>query len=162
MEYYKVYFQVESAARVVETIEDYGLYCMEMPFTIATSAKELTKRDWHDEDGVDIYVPKDGLRLASYDMEVKFGFKGDKFAANDNINAFLTFVKQGMLKVYCDYTKIGRQHVVFSKLSDNATLVREDDGGDLLIVKMTFTVCDPVTNVEPEISAGSILSLKAN
>ncbi len=150
MDYYKVYMQLEAdGSDVVETIDDYGLYCMDIPFAVATGAKELTKRDWHDEDGEDVYMPKDGLRLSAYDIDVKFGYRGGRFGANDSINAFLDFVRRGMLKMYCDYTRIGRRHVVFSKLSDKATLVRDIDEGDLLVITATFRVCDPVTNIVP-------------
>lgn len=147
MEYYRIYMQKESdGAVVIDTISSFGLYCMDIPFKVADSVKEPVSRDWHDEDGVDEYIPKEGLRMSAYEMDIKFGFKGDKFAANKSIGDFLDYLMDGYVKLYCDYTRIGRQHVRFSKLSDDAELVRCEDG-DILIFKVTFKVCDPVTDV---------------
>ena len=50
------------------------------------------------------------------------------------------------MKLYCDYTKIGRQNVRFVSIGEDATLVR-DANGDLLITKITFKVNDPVTDI---------------
>ena len=147
MDYYKVYIQQEkTGAAMIETIDAWGMYCMDLPFRVATSVKSPMKRDWMDEDGTDEYMPEDGLKLESYDMDVKFGFKGDKFAANTAIGTMLKYMKQGYMKLYCDYTKIGRQHVRLSKLEDNAELVRTDEG-DILVIKVTLTVTDPVTDI---------------
>jgi hypothetical protein len=152
MDYYKVYLQAESdKAPVKETISDFGMYCMDIPFMVANTVKEPTSRNWYDEDGSDVYVPSEGLKMAPYTMEVKFGYKGDQFSANDKINAFVNYLKQASMKMYCDYTKVGRRHVIFSELNDKAELFR-DQSGDLLIVTVKFNVTDPVTNVEPEYS----------
>ncbi len=163
MEYFKIYMQLTSdGATVKETISDFGLYCMEVPFSVAQSAKELSTRDWYDEDGTDVYIPKDRLKMSAYDMKVKFGYRGDRFSANEKINAFLSYLKQGALKMYCDYTRIGRQNVVLSKVDDSATLVRDDLDGDLLIFTVMFKVYDPVTDIEPKTdSKGNITTLKA-
>ncbi len=152
MDYYKVYLQAESDnAPVKETISDYGMYCMDIPFKVANSAKEPSSRNWYDEDGTDVYIPKDGLKMDSYTMEIKFGYKGDQFSANEKISSFVNYLKQASLKMYCDYTKVGRRHVIFSELNDKAELFR-DQSGDLLIVTIKFNVTDPVTDVEPEYS----------
>lgn len=147
MEYYKIYMQKESeGAEVIDTIDSFGLYCVDIPFKPADSVKEVVSRDWHDEDGVDEYIPKDGLKMSAYEMDVKFGFKGDKFSANKAISDLLEYLRSGYIKLYCDYTRIGRQHVRFSKLNDSAELVRDDDG-DILIFSVTFKVCDPIEEV---------------
>ena len=161
MEYYKIYMQLDTdGATAKETISDFGLYCMEIPFSVAQSAKDLTARDWYDEDGTDFYMPVNGLKMSAYEMKVKFGYKGDKFSANEKINGFLSYLKQGAIKMYCDYTKIGRTNVVLSKIDDSATLVREDKDGDLLIFTVIFKVYDPVTDIEPTTDAnGNVTAL---
>ena len=54
MECYKVYIkQDKSGASVVETIEDFGLYCVDIPFKPAGDVKDIVSRDWKDENGVD-------------------------------------------------------------------------------------------------------------
>lgn len=161
MEYYKIYMQLDTdGATVKETISDFGLYCMEIPFSVAQSAKELTTRDWYDEDGTDFYMPGSGLKMSAYEMKVKFGYKGDKFSANEKINDFLGYLRQGAMKMYCNYTKIGRRNIVLSKIDDSATLVREDQDGDLLIFAVIFKVYDPVTDIVPTIGAnGNVTTL---
>lgn len=148
MEYYKIYMQKESeGAEIIDTIDSFGLYCVEIPFKIAEGVKDIVSRDWHDEDGLDEYIPKNGFRYSTYDMDVKFGFKGDKFAANAAIKGLMEYLRSGYIKLYCNYTRIGRQHVRLNKLNDDAELVRDGDG-DILIFSVSLRVCDPVTDIE--------------
>ena len=147
MECYKVYIkQDKSGASVVETIEDFGLYCVDIPFKPAGDVKDIVSRDWKDENGVDEYIPADGLKMSAYDIDVKFGYKGDKFGANKAINSLLSYLATGYVSIYDTYTGIGRQKVRLVKLNDNADIVRDDDG-DILIFSVTLKVCDPITNI---------------
>ena len=147
MEYYKIYIKQEKPdASVVETIEEFGLYCVDIPFKPMSDVKEVVSRDWKDENGIDEYIPADGLKLSAYDMDIKFGYKGDKFGANEAISSFIEFLVSGYVSIYDTYTKIGRQKVRLVKLNDDADLVRGDDG-DILIFSVTFKVCDPLTNI---------------
>lgn len=148
MECYKVYIkQDKSGASVVETIEGFGLYCVDIPFKVAGDVKEVSSRDWKDENGLDEYIPADGLKMSPYDIDVKFGYKGDKGGANAAVNSLVTYLMSGYVSIYDTYTGIGRQKVRFVKLNDNAELVRDDDG-DILIFSVTFKVCDPITNIK--------------
>lgn len=147
MDFYKVYMKQEkSGASVVETIERFGLYCVEIPFKPVSDVKEITSRKWYDEDGLDEYIPTDGLKLSDYDIDIKFGYKGDKFGANTAVNSLVSYLLEGYVSLYDTYTRIGRQHVRFAKLNDNAELVRDGDG-DILIFSVTMRVCDPKTNI---------------
>lgn len=147
MECYKVYIKQEkSGASVVETIEDFGLYCVDIPFKPAGDVKDIVSRDWKDENGVDEYIPADGLRMSAYEIDVKFGYKGDKLGANKAISSLLSCLTAGYVSIYDTYTGIGRQKVRLVKLNDNAELVRDDDG-DILIFSVTLKVCDPITNI---------------
>lgn len=147
MDYYKIYIKQEKPdASVIETIEEFGLYCVDIPFKPVSDVKEVTSRDWKDENGIDEYIPADGLKLSAYDIDIKFGYKGDKFGANEAISSFIEFLISGYVSIYDTYTRIGRQKVRFMKLNDNAELVRSDDG-DILIFSATFKVCDPLTNI---------------
>ena len=148
MECYKVYIKQEkSGASVVETIEDFGLYCVDIPFKPAGDVKDISSRDWKDENGLDEYIPADGLKMSAYEIDVKFGYKGDKLGANKAISSLLSCLTAGYVSIYDTYTGIGRQKVRFVKLNDNAELVRDDDG-DILIFSVTFKVCDPITNIK--------------
>lgn len=165
MEYYKIYMQKEAEnSPVMETIADFRMYCMDIPFTMGGKSKALTERSWAGEDGKDVYVPKT-LPMESYAMKVKFGFKGDKFSANNILKKLLDYLcgKDGngvYLKMYCDYTQIGRQHVRFDSISDDANLIRNGSDGDILIVTVTFIVDDPTTDINATKNLdGSIISL---
>ena len=148
MECYKVYIkQDKSGASVVETIEDFGLYCVDIPFKIAGDVKDIVSRDWKDENGVDEDIPAVGLKMSAYEIDVKFGYKGDKFGANEAISSLLSYLTTGYVSIYDTYTGIGRQKVRLVKLNDNADIVRDDDG-DILIFSVTLKVCDPITNIK--------------
>ena len=148
MECYKVYIkQDKSGASVVETIEDFGLYCVDIPFKPAGDVKDIVSRDWKDENGVDEYIPAGGLKMSAYEIDVKFGYKGDKFGANEAISSLLSYLTTGDVSIYDTYTGIGRQKVRLVKLNDNADIVRDDDG-DILIFSVTLKVCDPITNIK--------------
>lgn len=149
MNFDKVYIQMESdGAAVKETVAAFDIYCSKMPFTLVNKAKELTTREWHDEDGLDVYVPEEGLKLSDYELEATFCCKGDKNSSNAKINAFVKYLLGGYMKIYCTWTKIGRQHVRFAELKDDATLVRDNDG-DILVFNVKFNVDDPMTDIEP-------------
>ena len=109
--------------------------------------KEVSSRDWKDENGVDEYIPTDGLKMSAYEIDVKFGYKGDKFGANKAISSLLSLLSSGYVSIYDTYTGIGRQKVRLVKLNDNAELVRDEDG-DILIFSVTLKVCDPITNIK--------------
>lgn len=149
---------------VMETIADFRMYCMDIPFTMAGKSKALTERSWAGEDGKDVYVPQT-LPMESYAMKVRFGFKGDKFSANNILKKLLDYLcgKDGngvYMKMYCDYTQIGRQHVRFDSISDDANLIRNGSDGDILIVTVTFIVDDPTTDINATKNLdGSIISL---
>ena len=147
MEYYKTYIQMEGeGGEFVETVARWGLYCGAIPFKFAGEAKEVSARNWMDEDGLDEYISPDGLRMAYYDLDVTFCFKGSKFEANPCVTEFLKFIVKGKMMLYSEYLGIGRRHVRYLKVNDDATLVRSDDG-DILYFTVTFRVGDPVTEV---------------
>lgn len=147
MKYYKYYIQKESEdAPVKETGADFDIYEVDSKFYGGASAKELPKRSWNDEHGDDEFVP-DELMMESLTHSVKFGYKGDKFSANAVIKSFLDYLsKGGSMKIYDEYNGIGRQHVRFSSMSDDAELVRDEEG-DILIFTVTLKVNDPVTDI---------------
>lgn len=141
-----------SGAAVKDTVTNFDIYCMEIPFIIATEAKELASNDWYDEHGDEEYIPS-ALKMKAYEMDVKFACKGATKTCNAKINAFLNYLTGAdqqnpgaKMKMYSTYTQIGRQDVRFVSLSEDAELVR-DANGDILIFTVTFKVNDPVTNI---------------
>lgn len=166
MKYYKLYFQKsKSGQRVIETIEAWGLYCMDISLNSSYSVKDVSKNEWKDQDGDDEYIP-DVLRLNSYETTIKLGYKGQRGTANGVIKSLLDYLtgNEGTgggaeMKFYCDYTCEGRQNVRFVKIDDKAELVRDDDG-DILVISITLKVNDPWTDITcKKDEKGNIVSL---
>lgn len=144
---------------VKDSIADFGMYVSESPFKPCDAVKEPIKREWHDEHGDDEYIGKDGLYMAAYENKVKFMFHGEAFGANEKCKAFIDYLrKSGMMKMYCDFNRIGRQHVRLKDIDPN--LYRDPYNEDLLVLSITFKFNDPVTDVKPVKDAqGSISNL---
>ena len=147
--YFRIYMQKEGDGNEVkDSIAAFGMYVSENPFKPCDSVKEPSKRDWNDEHGDDEYIGPEGLYMASYETDIKFLFRGDAFGATDKCKAFLDYLrKSGMMKMYCEFNKIGRQHVRLKSISP--TLYREPGSEDLLVLSIKFKVNDPVTEINP-------------
>lgn len=128
------------------------IFTNSIPFTMFGDTKDLYSNDWHDEHGLEEYADEvRGLYRKSYDMDVKWIYKGDKYSANSYIKGFLDYLsgKDGLgvwFKIYCTWTRIGRQHVRLLKVDPSAEIVR-NGGGDVIVFKTTLRVCDPVTDI---------------
>ncbi len=158
MKYFKTYLQLETEGSVViDTASSFGMYCMDNPFKTADSVKEPTKRSWYDENGDDEYIPKDGLYMSSYENDVKFGFCGSAFGANEKLKSFLEYLKKGMLKMYCEFNKVGRQHVRLKSIKQE--LDRDPNSEDILVITITFKFNDPITDIKPTFVNGNVTKL---
>lgn len=148
---YAIFFKkMSDDALAVDTFDRWGIVCKEFPFKLYGEAKELPSHDWKDEDGDDEYVP-DELKIASYEMDVEFVYKGEMNTANTNIKDFLDYLTGrggtgAELMVYDTYTKIGRQHVRFVKVDDDV-FWRSEGNEDVVVFVVTFKVNDPVTDI---------------
>lgn len=148
---YAIYFKkMKDDALVVDTLSNWGIVCKEFPFKLYGEAKELPTRDWKDEDGDDEYIP-DELKIASYELEVEFVYKGNIDSANTQIKSFLDYLTGrggtgAELMVYDTYTKIGRQSVRFVSVEEDV-FYRQEEGGDVVVFVVTFKVNDPVTDI---------------
>ena len=98
--------------------------------------------------------------IADFGMYVSESpFKGNAFGANEKCKAFIDYLrKSGMMKMYCDFNKIGRQHVRLKSIDPD--LYRYLGNEDLLVLSITFKINDPVTDIKPIMDAqGRILNL---
>lgn len=156
-DFFKVYMQKEGeGSELKETIADFGLYCMELPFSMFTSTRKLTEREWPGENGKDVYIPK-RLDAEAYTIKIKFGYKGNPESANEHLKAFWDYLTGNdgsgvYIKFYNDYNRVGRRHVRFLNISDSPIYVR-DECGDFLVFDVEFNVDDPITDVIPLIDA---------
>lgn len=147
----KIKDEAEPQAEIIELGESFGFYGMELPFKMANEVKEPESNDWSDEDGDDEYIPEGGLKMQAFEIEIKLGYKGDKKTANARLQNLLNYLtgRDGTgstMKLYSTYTGIGYNDVRFKSISDDAELVRDDDG-DILIIEITLKVNDPITRV---------------
>lgn len=150
---------------VVDVYNQFHVVCQEIPFKHLPEAKELSKREWFDEDGDDVYMPTDGLKYKAYDVEVKFLYSGDKQNMSSDLKNFIDFIygrtnivngsivnnenttKNVFLKVYDEYTETGRRGV-YTLSHDNSLYFFNDVSIDAIAqFKIKMHVCDPVTEV---------------
>lgn len=148
---YAILFQkmIEDAP-VVDTLSNWGIVCKDFPFKLYGEAKELSSRDWKDEDGDDEYIPNE-LKIAAYEIDVEFVYKGDMNTANTKIRGFLDYLTGrggtgAELMVYDTYTKIGRQSVRYVSVDDDI-FFRQEGGNDVVVFVVTFKVNDPLTDI---------------
>lgn len=147
---YSIYFK-KSGGTVIDSNTQWNIVCKEFPFILYGEAKELSKRDWYDEDGEDTFFPTK-LAIAAYDLDVEFAYKGVVNSANTKIRAFLDYLTGRdsaggtELSVYDTYTQIGRQGLYFKDVKPDV-FVRKTDEGDVVTFTVTFRVTDPVTDI---------------
>ena len=148
---YAILFKkMNDGAPVVDTFDNWGIVCKDFPFKLYGEAKELPSHDWKDEDGDDEYIPNE-LKIASYEVDVEFAYKGAIDSANTKIKGFLDYLTGrggtgAELMVYDTYTKIGRQSVRFVSVEEDV-FFRQTEYGDILVFVVTFKVNDPVTDI---------------
>lgn len=142
---------------IVDTYEAFNVVCQEFPFKVLPETKELASRDWHDEDGEDVYIPPTGLRFKAYDLEVKFLYTGTEDSMQSDLNRFIRFIYgrnsngSPMLAVYDEYTKTGRRGIYVMDI-DNELLDYNDSDTDVLaVMKVKFRVTDPVTSLNSQL-----------
>lgn len=132
-----------------ESVATWGVWCKDIPFKIAEKVKEPAKRSWYDEEGDDEYIPSTGLLLEAYTMKVEFGCKIKTGISDvrEKVGEFLDYLRQsGMMKLYSTYTRIGRQNVRLSSISDKAWK-NDQEGEEFLVFEVEFKVNDPATDI---------------
>ena len=159
-EWNNFFVRKEGEEDTYESVSEWGVFCKDIPFKLMDKVREPAKRTWHDEHGDDEYIGVDGLRLDAYTMKVSFACKrmaaGSKDAQTYGkvvadvraaVLAFLTWLREsGMMMMYSSYTRIGRQHVRFVGVDDDAVWNRDGDG-EFLVFNVELKVNDPVTEV---------------
>ena len=148
---YSIYFRKDkTGSPVIDTNAKWKIVCKDFPFKPSGEAKELSKRDWSDENGEDTYFPSE-LKIKAYDLDVEFAYKGNVNTANTQIKNFLDYLTGvsdigTSLSVYDTYTNIGRKGIYFKSINPDL-FVRKTDEGDVVTFKITFRVTDPITQI---------------
>ena len=153
MEYYKFYIQKEgtdstgASYPVKELGEDFKLYEVGSKFYGNTAVKGIPTRSWHDEDGDDEFVPET-YKYKSYEMSVKLACKGKPMSSNATIKALKNYLSGGQFEIFDTFNGIGRQHVRFVEIPDDATLYRHYLGEEeCLVFTLKMKVNDPKTDI---------------
>ena len=150
-----------------ESVLDFGVWCKTIPFKIMEKVKQVPSRSWHDQHGVDEFIPEGGLMLDAYTMKVEFGCKKMKQLHDGSTNipavtdvrskvaTFVEFLRtSGMMMLYSSYTGIGRQNVRLESINDNAKW-KNQGGEQWLIFEVVFKVNDPYTDITLSSSSSS-------
>lgn len=148
MEYTLLMQKMKEGASVKDSLTDFDIVCTSVPFE-GTEVKELPSNNWLDEDGDDTYIP-DVLPISGYDMEIGMCYKGALSSCYTKMKAFRDYLtgKDGSgaaMKIYSQYTGIGRQNVYCTSISDPEFSKSNID--EVLEFSVTLHVTDPVTDV---------------
>ena len=156
---------------VVDLLADYNIAVMEFPFKKNPKAKALPSRDWAGTDGLDVYVPLDGIPVASYDMDVTFIYVGTEQTIRGDISNFIDFlygrrpgsnsdsIQSGRLAIYDEHVGMGRKDVVVSEVDNELFYCSEFDKDAVAKFKVKFTVYDPTTDVGLSLNNGTVENL---
>ena len=168
MVYFKFYMQKEgldtsgSAYPVKESGSSFHVYEKESKFYGGRELKEPAKREWHDENGDDEFLPSKPVYKAQ-EVEIQFACKGEIFSSNKKLKDFIDYLaNSGSMKIYDEYNGIARRNVRFVSVSD-ATLYRKRKATDeALVFTVKLKINDPVTDVTIETdSNGNVTNLKS-
>lgn len=105
-----------------DTLEQWNCYVKSVPFNLFPKPKNISSQKWNDEDGDDEYIPTE-IKYEAYEMKIDFVYLGTD--ANTDIYNFLNTITGKWLKIYDNYTGIGRQSVRLVSVEDKATLYRQ-------------------------------------
>ena len=169
--------QSYSKGSVVDLLDKFHIICQDFPFKKNPKPKDLPKRDWVGEDGLDVYIPE-VIPMKEYDIEVTFLYvrstsentqtvlgetaeqTRNKLMRKD-IGDFIDFiygrikggssdtVQSGRLAIYDECTGIGRKDVVVSEIDNELFYVTDEDPDVVAKFKVKFSVYDPTTDVTP-------------
>ncbi len=159
-----------------DTSEKWGIWCMDIPFHVGGEAKDLPSNDWGDLDGIEEYLPQDGLHFKEYDITIKFGWKSESavspyLTANAAMKAFREYLsgreqrQDGnndtysvgvYMMIYHEGTNIGRRNVRFVSMSDQPTYIWSNNNKVRAIFDVKLRINDPLTDVA--LNAGGALA----
>lgn len=140
---------------VVNLRTAFNIVCTDIPFKVFPEPKDYSTLNWPGEDGLDIYVPKH-VKIKEYDMEVEFLYVGTEKTIHTDLVNFYKFLYGrnsgavgALLVLYNENTRIARKDVVVKEIGDDVFYVTKADVDAIAKFPVTFTVCDPATEVTP-------------
>ena len=156
----KVYFQkmIYSGTSykkgdVKETVKDFSVYIQEVPFILLSDMKDVAKRDWHDEDGIDVFYNNSNPPAKDYDIEITCEAKSDDVSVlRDKVDAFIKYITGGdgkgcVFAIYDTHCQAGRYNVRFTKVSQKTWFNMDSDDTKILVFQITMHVDSPRSSV---------------
>ena len=170
MEYKKLYIQQQTyngsiytdVGPLVETQESYNVVCKEFPFKVLPEAKEPASRDWHDENGEDVFIPTGGLKFKAYDLDVTFMYVGSQANVSEELTNFINFIYgrntggSSLLAVFDEYTMTGRRGIYVKSVDDDFLLYDDVNPEVVGEFKVKFKVTEPTSTWSPSSSSSLI------
>lgn len=142
-----------SKGAVKETGADFSVYPSEVPFIAIGDTKDVAKRDWYDEDGLDVFYDS-APKLKDYDLEITCLAKAETVdGLRKNVNSFISYLSGGdgkgnVFALYDTHCGAGRRNVRFVSFSEDSYYnIDEIDNLKLLSFKIKMHVDDPRTEV---------------
>lgn len=135
----------ENPGVAVDSNDQWDILVKSCPFQLLPEQKTLAVNDWDDENGEEVFFPAHPVYKA-YDLEVVFLCVTDEGTANEKIRDFWKFLQHAPLKMYDEYTRIGRQQIYYKSYTPNS-LYRREGNKDVVEFSLTFRVCDPITDI---------------
>ena len=145
--------QYTNVGSAIDTYATYKVACQEFPFKLFPESKEQPKRDWFDEDGEDVYISSEGIKVKAYDIEVKFLYVGKEADMATDLKNFINFLYgrtangSSLLAIYDEYTQTGRRGMYVLSHSNDLFFYNDSSAEAIASFKVKFRVTDPVTDV---------------
>ena len=140
---------------VKDLLEDFNIACQDFPFKKFPKIKDLASNDWHDEDGLDVYIPE-VIPVSHYDIDVTFLYKGSENDIRNDLDNFIKFLRGrntgatgSRLAIYNEYVEMGRKDVVATEIDNKMFYIMDSAIDALAQFTVKFTVYDPTTEVTP-------------
>lgn len=159
----------------IDTYRNYDFACKEFGEMIMPEPKPLVTRDWPGEDGLEVYVPST-LRMKEFDIDAEFILLGDESVVDDYDededatsealvlrNSFVQFLygrrfdgTNARLAIYDKHSELGYKDVVVKKVTPDTSERQYRGNVAIYVLKVTFTVYDPVTSVHPVYNSSGV------
>lgn len=147
---YTLYMKKNKSGGVLKSsLTDFGFAVSDIPWP-NLEIQEVFKHEWPGEHGEDAYIPPAGLKIQAYDLEVKFCYKGALGTAYAKYKAFRNYLigasgDGAELLLYDPYWEKGCAKAHLTSIGELNP--QKTNADEILPLKATFRVTDPMTNV---------------
>lgn len=136
---------------VIDTGAKFGIYVSESPhLPVPTEIKNIYTQEWKDENGKERYFPIEP-KYKEVKFEIDFITKGSIDIVKANIRSFIAYITNSYIKIYDEYTGIGRQNVCYAKYKEKDYINYEEGLNHIVTFSLEFEIDDPVTDVKLEL-----------